>query len=825
MIRNYFLVTIRTMLRNKVFSLITVCGFAIAIAAAFLLYQYVQFESGYDDFQNKRLYRVSLKYFKGESVNGGNASNTSAAGPALKQEFPEVLNYARLVKSSLFTSSLTKSVTNALEFSRPLESSLVAFNEEYVYFADARFLDMFDFPLLSGNAETALKEPNSIVITESVARKYFGDEPALGKSLSLNREVSMIVTGVLKNIPENSHLKFDILLSYSTTGSTFDGDNFWGWSVFYTYLELAPGSDPAAFDIKINTFLKKRAPEFADYQEYHTRFALQPVGDIHLRSGLNNEQSPVSDTRTTYFLTLLAVLILFIAWVNYINLSTAKALDRSKEVGLRKVVGATRQQLVLQFLMDALVVNSISALIAGCLVTALWPAFQHLVGKQMPLVLFSSPTVVCVVMLSLMTGVVVIGGYPALLLSSFNPAIVLKGKFLKSSSGATARKAMISFQYFVALLLIAGTVLLYQQLSFLQSQDTGYTKDEIVVVEGPAVYDSATNSKINFLKKSLLEAPGIVNMTSSANIPGQPIIETTGISRMGGNNDEAFGSAMLGVDTSFFSTYGIRLIEGRKFTDHETMNFRRAPEAEMIRLVVNQEFVRRMGLTPQTALNEKVRFWWGPDERNAEIIGIVNDHHQLSLKDPFEAIAYMQPQWTTWKYFSLRMTNKNSAANLSLTRDIFKNIFPDNPFVSYRLNDYYNQQYQADKKLGQLVGIFTGLAIVITCLGLIGLTVFTVSQRTKEIGIRKVLGAPVIRILYLFSHDLIRILMGTYVVAVPVIFFGGQQWLSQFANAVGVGWQVVGLPVLILFVVTLTVVIIISLRRTLESPVKALKYE
>jgi putative ABC transport system permease protein len=411
------------------------------------------------------------------------------------------------------------------------------------------------------------------------------------------------------------------------------------------------------------------------------------------------------------------------------------------------------------------------------------------------------------------------------MLSSFNPAIVLKGKFLKSSSGASARKVMISFQYFIALLLIAGTVLSYRQLSFLQSQDTGYVKDKIVVVEGPAVYDSTTNAKVNLLRKSLLEIPGILNMTASANIPGQAIQEGGGFARRGGTFDGGMSSSILGIDTSFFSTYGIPLIEGRRFTDNETMNFRKGKGSEMIRLVVNQEFVRRMGLTPQTALNEKVKFSWGPDDRDAEIIGVVMDHHQLSLKDPLAPIAYMQPRWTTWKYFSIRMSNENSSANLAAIQDTFKKIFPDNPFVTFRLDDYFDQQYQADEKLGQLVGIFTGLAIVVTCLGLVGLTMFTVSQRIKEIGIRKVLGSPVISILYLFTRDLLRILIGAYAVAVPLIYFGGRQWLNQFAQAVGIEWQVVVLPVLILLAITLAVVTIISVRRALESPVRALKYE
>ncbi|MEJ1238012.1 ABC transporter permease [Chryseolinea sp. T2] len=826
MIRNYFLVTLRSMLRNKVFSIITVCGLSIAITASFLLYQYVLFESGYDRFQSEHIYRVALKQFQGNSLDGGLAANTSAMGPALKRELPEVVNFTRLVKTSLFTSSLTKAVTNALEFSHDADHTLVAFNEEGVYFADAPFLTMFSFPLLAGDPQKALAEPYTVVITESMAKKYFGSEPALGKTLLLNRELSLTVTGVLKDIPENSHLRFDILISYPTIMRTYDGDDFWGWTVFYTYVQLVPGSDIGALESKINEYVKKRAPDFSDYLDYHRRVFFQPVADIHLNSRFWNEQSPAGDSRTIYFLSLLSVLILFIAWINYINLSTAKGLERSKEVGLRKVVGASRGQLVIQFLTDAFVVNLSAVLTAIALAGLLWPFFKQLVGKDIQLAFFTSPATWGVAGIFLLVGVLVIGSYPAMMLSSFNPAQVLKGKFLKSSRGASARKLMISFQYFVALLLIAGTLLSSRQLSHLLSQDTGYVKDQIVVIEGPAVYDSMTNTKVNLFRKSLSEIPGVTGMTASANVPGQSITEGSGFIKEGGNWDDAMGAAVLGTDTSFFNTYGIRITEGRRFNENESMDFRRKKDAaENIRLVANHEFVNRLGLTPQTALNQKISFWWGPDQRDGEIVGVVADHHQQSLKDPYEAIVYMQPQWSTWKYFSIRMSADRRQQKIEAIEEVFKNVFTDNPFVTFQLDDYYDEQYDVDKKLGLLVRVFTVLAIIITCLGLVGLTVFTVSQRMKEMGIRKVLGSSTIQILYLFSRDLVRILVASYVLAIPLIILGGRRWLTQFTSSVGVEWQVVALPVIILFMITVLVVSALSVKRALESPVKALKYE
>jgi putative ABC transport system permease protein len=828
MLKNYLFVTLRTMFRNKVFSLITVCGLAIALAACFLLYQYVLFESGYDKFQSKNIYRVSLRYLNGKSVTGASATNASAAGPSLKSEFSEVKDYTRLVKTSLFTSSLTKAVVNAIELSRPDEhGDLIAFNEENIYMADPGFLTMFSFPLIAGSAPTALKDPNTVVLTESIAKKYFGNESPIGKQLMLNRELPLSVTGVLKNIPANSHLQFDILISYSTLERTFsDSNNFWGWSVFYTYITLDPQANPTAVEAKMEAFVKKRAPNFADYGQYHTRMFLQPLPDIHLYSKLYGEQSQGGSERTVYFLSMLSLLILVIAWINYVNLSTAKALERSKEVGLRKVVGATKKQLLVQFFTDAFLTNVFALVIATAISFTVWPFFQGLTGKQITIEFFSSPQQWLVVAGVLVAGIFVAGAYPALMLSSFNPAVVLKGKYFKSASGSVARKAMISVQYFIALLLIAATLMLYRQLSFLEEQDPGYAKDRIMIVEGPAVYDSLTNGKIDALKNELLRIPGINSMAASANIPGQSIVEHTGVVRQGAKDEEGFGADILGTDTSFLSTYGIRLLEGRQFRDNETMNFRPGKEPELIQVVVNEQFVKGMGIAnPKDALNEKFKFWWGPDERHAQIVGVTANHHQLSLKETYSPIMYMQPKWTTWKYFSINISGRNFADAAKAIGPAFKKIFPDNPLVSFTMDDYYGQQYKNDETLGQLIGVFTALAIIVTCLGLVGLTIFSVSQRIKEIGIRKVLGSPLSGILYLFSRDLIKILIGAYAVAVPLIFFGSNRWLEQFPFKTTIGWSVVATPLLLLLMITIVVVTTISLRRALDNPVTALRHE
>jgi putative ABC transport system permease protein len=834
MIKNYLLVTLRNMMRNKVYSLINIVGLAIGLTACFLIYQFVRFELSYDKFNSNAasIYRVSSELLQDSTHIGMTVTNAPALGPALKAEFPEVTEFTRLVKTSLFTSSLTSFFVNSLEFSCQKQGGdLVAFNEERVYFADAPFLTMFTFPLSAGTPTTALQEPNSVVISETMARKYFGTEQALGKEMRLNREMVLTVTGVIKDVPQNSHLQFDILLSFSTLMKTFgNGYDVWTWGVFYNYISLAPGTDPAALQDKLPAFMKKYLGQMNE-GEYHMRFYLQPISDIHLRSNSGSEQSANGDERTVYFLSILAVFILIVAWINYINLSTAKALERSKEVGLRKVVGATRKQLIIQFLFDAAFINFLAVVVAALLVIVSWSYFERMIGKNIASVLyhdnFGGANQWLVALLILLAGVLIVGTYPALVLSSFNPAQVLKGKFFKSLSGSFLRKLMISFQYVLAILLIAGAITIYKQLFFMRSQDPGYAKDQIVILEAPAVYDSTTDDRVEFFKNEMLQLPGVKNITASADIPGRRMVENSPISRMNAtDNNQPFETSISSIDPNFFSTYQIKLLEGRLFNENEKMNFRARSKDDVTRILVNEEFVKRMGVKdPKEVLHVKMVFWWGPEQRFAEIIGVTADHHQESFKQDLQAIMYMQPQWTAWKYFSVNINPNNFNRDVESIRTAYSKAFPDNSFSYFFLDDFFDHQYQADQQFGTIFNVFTLLAIIITCLGLLGLSIFSVTQRTKEIGIRKVLGASSAIILFLFSKDFVRILLISYIIAAPVIYYAGNNWLENFNFRISVGWQIFLLPPALLLLITLFTIGIISLRKAMANPVHALRHE
>ena len=828
MFRNYLLVTLRNIRVNKLFSLINLAGLALGLSACFLIWQYVRFESSYDTFnENKdRLYRVTLESRENSELAWSMASNFGGIGYAMKTDFPEVKNFCRLVKTSLFTSNLGKYVANALEFSRQdRNGNLVAFIEEDVWFADPSILTMFTFPLVDGSKD-ALKEPNSIVITRSIAKKYFGDEPALGKELRLNSDLMMTVTGVIEDVPANSHLQFDILLSISTVrhdlGDMYDN---WGWSVFYTYVLLEDNANAAAIRAKLPALKDKYyGPETNAPRK--TGFNLQPVTDIHLRSELEGEQSPVGSERIIYFLSILAAFILVVAWINYINLSTAKALQRSKEVGLRKTVGATRVQLVIQFLFDTVIINVFALAISIGIVLTSWSAFEELVGTDISNVLYDGDAISWIMAaVVFIAGVVICGVYPALTLSSFNPAIVLKGGFVKSASGVFLRKLMVSFQYVLAVLLIAGTVTIYLQLSYMRSQDKGFTKEQVVIVEAPSAFDSSASSRIIQYKNELMKSTNVENVSATSDIPGQYIVEGSGVGLTNADQNTYFGTSIISTDTSFFSTFDIKVIAGRLFKDHERMPFRRRDENELIPVLVNEEFVKHLGFrTLDEALEQRITFFWGPDKRFATIIGVVANHHQVSLKEGISPIMYDQPEWIDAKYFAARIA---AGSNISIddVQSVYTDAFPGHSFTYFFLDEHFDQQYRDDQRFGKIFNTFTALAIIVNCLGLLGLSIFSVTQRTKEVSIRKVLGAPAPAILYLFSLDFIRALLISYAIALPIIYWAGENWLQNFTTRIPMRWEIFFVPIALLVAITLVTVVSVSTKAMLEAPVKALRQD
>jgi putative ABC transport system permease protein len=824
MLKNYFLVAWRNILRNKVFSCINILGLAIGLAACFMIYQYVRFERSYDTFHENsdRLYRVPISYSGSFSSVPPTAANHPAVGPAMKADFPGVEDFGRMVRSSLFINGVQLSYLGD-------PSNPVSFKEERMYLADASMLTMFSFRFVEGDPKTALREPRSVVITERTAKKYFGNDPGLGKDLNLNAELNLKVTGILKDIPQNSHLQFDVLVSFSTLGDKW-GYDAWTWPEFYNYVLLSRNADPKAIEAEFPAFIEKYLGEIQKQNNFQSHFTLQPITDIHLKSHLLLEQSANGNERTVYFLSILAIFILLVAWINYVNLSTAKSLERSKEVGLRKVAGANRRQLVLQFFFDALLINVLGAVIAVAMVGMAWVPFEQLAGVTIPNPFSGEGNAwnqwqfACFVFL---VGILVVGTYPALLLSSFNPAMVLKGKFYKSRFGITLRRSLVSFQFILALLLIAGSMTIYEQLNFMRTQDLGYDKEQILVVRGPAVFDDETvDGRSKFFKDQLAGLPGISGVTASSDIPGEDVKGRNQVRRANQDVGDGFVAYWMTVDNNYISTYALEVRAGRAFAESDESKTFEGDQDVPVKVMVNELLCNQLGFTqPEDAVNERIIFRLGNNNVPAQIIGVLRNYHQVSLRENFEPILYFYPSSNNWKCFSVNVNPKELPMTLATIKNAYAEAFPNNTFDYFFLDDHFDRQYRADDQFGKVFSVFTVLAVIVAGLGLLGLSIFTVNQRIKEVGIRKVLGASAMRILVLFSKDFLKILLLSYVIVVPVVWYTAKRWLESFSFRAPLSWEIFVMPPLLLMLITLATIISISLKSALSNPVKSLRYE
>lgn len=819
MLKNYFIVAWRNLLRSRTISLINICGLAIGLLVCALIYQYVHFELSYDKFQvnGDRLYRVALENTITDKPSPS-ATNHPAVGPAMEHDFPEVEASTRFIRTSFFVNTLTVSYQTK-------DGEQKTFVEDKMYMADTPFLTMFSYPLIEGDPLTALKAPRSVVISETMKQKYFGNEPAMGKEMSLNRELTLIVTGIMKDIPPNSHLSFNSLISFSTLGESWGNDQ-WRWPEFYNYILLKPGADPMALEGKLTAFVDKYLGDVKKEYKWKIRMFLQPVSSIHLTSHIALEQDVNGSEQTVYFLILLGAFILIVAWINYINLSTARSLERSKEVGLRKVIGATRKQLVIQFFFDALLLNGLAMVIAVILFSLSTPFFEELVGKTFSAGNFAGeglisvlPWVIATVVL--LVGTLIVGAYPAMLLSSFNPALVLKGKFSRSSSGNMLRQCLVSFQYVLSILLIAGTVTIYQQLSFMQNQDLGYNKDQMLVLKSPAVYDSTLINRVKYFKDQLALLPAIDHTSYSSDIPGHVLTGRNGIRKENLSSEDDILVFQQSIDEDFLATFDIPLVAGRALTPTDGFSYNKPTQ-----ITINEELAKRMGFaSPDDALHTKVTFGMGPEPQHAEIVGVIKNYHQVSLKEGYQPIMYFLEEDGYQRYFTIHTDVQNIASTLTAVKEAYLTAFPNNAFEYFFLDEYFNKQYQGDVRIASIFGTFTGLAIVIACLGLFGLSVFAAIHRNKEVGIRKVLGATVAGIMLLFSRDFVRLLLISYVIAAPLIYFGAEKWLNGFTFHITPGWQIYFMPLVLLLFISLSTVTFICLKVAVANPTRALRQE
>jgi len=824
MIKNYFKIAYRNIVKNRIYSIVNISGLAIGMAACFFIFQYVYFESGYDRFHKNadNIYRVPISYSGSFSNLPTTASNHPAVGPSMKADFPEVKDFARIVHPSVFGRGATISYNDQ-------KGNVKTFNEEKIYIADPSFLTLFSFPFLTGDPGHVLQQPNSIVISESMVEKYFGKGDPIGQNLTFNGDVQFKITGVFKDVPANSHIKFDFLFSFATLGEKW-GYTFWTWPEFYTYVLLAPGTDTKKVEAKFPAFIEKYLGAKMRELNFGSHFHLQPVKDIHLKSSYLKEAEANGSAKALILLSIIGVFILIIAWVNYINLSTAKSMERAIEVGLRKVVGAGRMQLIQQFIFESVIINFCALIVAAIIVYLAIPYFGSIAsegsGKGFLLsALWHQSWFWLLVAAAFVGGALLVGAYPAFILSAFKPALAIKGKFYQSVKGISLRKVLVSFQFVLSILLIAGAITVYKQLSFMRNQQLGYNQDQVLVMKAPAIYDSTIHQRQDYFKAQLSKNPAINNIALSSDIPGKMIVSRNTVRKASEDKTHNFITYIMEIDENFTNTFQTGMAAGRNLLQQETsVNF----DPEKVKVIINEEVVKALGYkNNEESLHQPVVFSAGEYEMKGEIIGVMKNYHQRSLKEQYDPILYYARGGSHWpyKYISINIQASKLTGNIASIEQLYKKSFAGNAFEYFFLNDYFNKQYQADEQFGKVFSLFTVLAIIVACLGLLGLSSFIIKLRIKEIGIRKVLGATISNILVLFFKDFVKLVFVATLIATPIIYFVASKWLDNYSFRIQLSWVMFAIPPLLLLLLTLITIGIQSLKAALTNPVKSLRSE
>ena len=792
MLKNYIKTTFRTLAKNRVYSALNIFGLALGIAACLFIAQYVDYEYSYDKFHSnhENLYRVKYMVYRSGELDIDCAAAVPRVGPFMKENMPEVVDYAR-----------------AFPMSAVFQKGTNQFREERVQIADPSFIKIFDYPLIHGNIETALEGPNKVVITETIANKYFGKTDVVGEDIKLYTwiEKTLEVTGVTKDVPENSHLKYNFLISYETLNQetrrddgTASSETNWGWYDFNTYVLLKDGSDPAAFDEKFAEVLyEERGEDFEKY-DFRADFPLQPITDIHLYSNLLQESEPAEqgDGDTVFFLSIIAAFILLIAWINYINLSTAKSLERAKEVGVRKSMGAYRRQLVNQFLTESFVLNFIALALAIVVVIITTPFFNQLIDSQLSRSFFLQPKFWGAVVGIYVIGSFLSGLYPAFIMSSFKPIQVLKGKMTTNKSGILLRRILVVFQFAASVTLIAGTIIVYQQLSHMKQLDVGFDMTDTMVIQGPEVFavDSLFGSALLAFENELQNSPNVAGVTNSSNVPGDEIFWTRGIRKLEDTPDKNFIVYLVGVDQDYFPTYNIEFLAGR--------NYDKSFTTDTANVIINKATMEALKIpSPEEALGQKVTF--SGDKRT--IIGVVDNYHQQSVKNSINPLIFPLSEHAA-SYFTVKLKTDDYMTAYEESKAVFDDFFPGNPFDTFFLDEFYNKQYANEHNFSRAFTLFAFFAIIVACLGLFGLTSFTALQRTKEIGIRKVLGADVSQLVMILSKEFLILVGIANIISWPIVYLVMDGWLDNFTSRIGIGISVfIIAAILVIFIALIAV--------------------
>ena len=813
MLKNYIKIALRHIKRYKAYSFINVIGLAIGMAMCILILLYVQYELSYDAFHEfkDRIYRIERQYLQSDgSVGGGFASLAPSFVPFLEADFPEIEHAVRLFQPSQAMIKIDRR----------------SFIEQRVFFAEDDFFKVFSIPLVQGDAEKALQEPYQTVISRTVADKYFGKADPIGQELMIDDRFLFHVTGVMEDTPANSHIHFDLLLSYTTLKGLYgegENDYFWGTTNFsdnvtFVYARLSETADINDIQNRIPAFLDRNLPSQTDDEgaavlpSQENGLYFRKATDIHLHPHPFNEVEPASDILYVRLFAFVAVFILLIACINFINLSTAQAAKRAREVGLRKVVGAYRRMLVAQFLSESLLIAFISIIIAIGMVMLTIPYFRAFTGHEVSLQFGNPLHLLGIFSVFLVTGIIA-GLYPAVYLSMFKPASILRGEITRGKRGAAFRKVLVVFQFTISVVLMIGVGIVYKQMHFIDSIDLGYDRENIVMF--PA--DRALKRHWRELKPQLLRNQGIVHVTMSKRAPTGRLGDAPGFGIMidGELRENPFNMPHNRVEHDFFRTYGMTIVAGRDFSVEH-------PTDSLEAFIINEEAVRRLGLKqPEDAVGLPIGVAGG---RQGHVIGVVKDFNYEPLHVQVKPIiTYIR--LIEGNTIAVRVKQGYIDKAIEHIKQTIDAYLPGHPLNYSFLNDRIDALYRNEQRMMAMIGYFSLLAILIACLGLFGLASFTAEQRTKEIGIRKVLGAMVSTIVFILSRDFLKWVLIANVIAWPVAYFAMNQWLESFAYRTEIGVALFLGAAFLSVLVAVGTVSYHTIKAALANPVESLRYE
>ena len=801
MFEHYLKTTFRYFWRHRGYTLINLFGLAIGLATCIIIFTYISYELSYDEFHEdyEDIYRLAVKGSFAEDFFDVAVSMPTLAA-AVKQKFPEVRSYSRIEKSM-------ENIFLAVDDKK--------FYVEGLYFVDTSFLDVFTFKLLQGDPATALAEPYSLVLTETMARKYFGDENPMGKMLRLNDQQSLKVTGVLQDLPGNTHMKFTMLGSMSTLINEPDGRHYddWGSLFLHTYIRLHHGADAMVFGEKIKTIVGDEFGEAAEVYNIELVPYLQPLAGIHLHSNLMAELEPGSSISYIYIFSAVAIFILIIACINFMNLSTARSSKRSREVGMRKVSGATRNQLVWQFLGESFLLSFLCMILALVMVEAFIPVFSNMTGLELQPFFHRPFTIPVVFSLAIFVGFFA-GAYPAFVLSSFQPINAIKGELYRGMKKSVLRNVLVVLQFSISIALLISTWLIYKQMNYINDKKMGFDQENLVIIP---LKSDRLKEQGKMLKTEFEQLPAVKMISLTSSLPGTGL-DGQGYIPEGVDSKSPWILYTLRSDYDFIDVFDMKILDGRKLSeDYGT---------DTMATIINEALVKKLGW--DDPIGKKIYNFGGRDSMGTylTVVGVVGDFHFKSLHDVIEpSIIILNKRKPD--FLAVRLYPGNTGNSIELLRRKWEEIEHAFPFDYYFMKEEYEDQYKSEQKMADLFITFTILAMLIACLGLFGLALFSIEQRTKEIGIRKILGASVSGLLYRLSLEFSKWILLSAVIAWPVAYYLVDNWLQSFAYHIKVldyAWIFL-VSALIALVIALLTIVYNAYRAATRDPVDAVKWE